>query len=255
MPYDRVRIAVSGTYSSGKTTTSEALSIATGIPRIDALSAREIVVELLPGKRFQELSAAELLMLGLRRFEERIHCEANQTGSFISDGSVLNEWVYGEARMRVGINPGAPLLHRAAKRIAGLPAKPFFRQYINAYGAVAKARARQAYDVFIHLPVEFAMQGDGHRPVSERYRQASDQLLIETVRELKIPCHLVRGSVQERLAQIVELLGLPLLIPLPEAIATATERIQLSREMVAERLIATQRPKSVKRQIQAAIRY
>jgi hypothetical protein len=66
MPATRIRLAVSGTYSSGKTTTTEALSVATGIPRTDALTAREIVVDLLPRKRFQELSAAELLMLGLR---------------------------------------------------------------------------------------------------------------------------------------------------------------------------------------------
>src|SRR6184192_3377689 len=93
-----LRLAVSGTYSSGKTTTSEILSIATGMPRTDALTAREILVELLPGRQFQELSAGELLMLGLRRLEERIHTEAAQPGSFISDGSVLHEWVYGEAR-------------------------------------------------------------------------------------------------------------------------------------------------------------
>lgn len=255
MSAQRLRIAVSGTYSSGKTTTSEALSIATGIPRTDALTAREIVVDLLPRKRFQELSAAELLMLGLRRFEERIQGEAQATGSFISDGSVLHEWVYGEARMRVGINPGAPLLHRAAKRVVGLPAKPFFQQYINAYGAVTKARAKQTYDVFIHLPVEFAMAGDGHRPVSEQYRDVSDRLLVETVRELEIPYHLVRGTVHERVTQIVELLGLPVVTPIDDAIALATERIRRSREMVAERLIATQPPKSIRRQLQAAIRY
>jgi len=61
------RLAVSGTYSSGKTTTSEALSIATGIPRTDALTAREITVDLFPGRQFHELSAADLLALGLRR--------------------------------------------------------------------------------------------------------------------------------------------------------------------------------------------
>ena len=121
-----VRIAVSGSYGSGKTTTAEALAIATGIPRTDALTARELIVDLLPGKRFQELAATELYTLALRRFEERVQGEAEQPGSRISDGSVLHEWVYGEARMRVGINPGAPLAHRVAKRVVGLRAKPSF---------------------------------------------------------------------------------------------------------------------------------
>ena len=194
-------------------------------------------------------------MLGLRRFEERIQGEAQQADSFISDGSVLHEWAYGVARMRVGMNPGAPLLHRASKRIVGLVAKPFFQQYINAYGAITKERARKTYDVFIHLPVEFAMNADGHRPVSEHYRRVSDQLLLEAVRELKIRHHLIRGSVHERLTKIVELLDLPLVSPLPQAILIANERIQQSREMVAERLMAAQSPESVGGQIRAAIPY
>src|ERR1700712_3907336 len=125
---DILRLAVSGTYSSGKTTTSEALSVATGLPRTDALTAREIVVDLIPGKRFADLDAGDLLALGLRRLEERIQGEAQQPGSFISDGSVLHEWIYGEARMVLGINPGAPLLHRAVKRVVGMPMKTFVRR-------------------------------------------------------------------------------------------------------------------------------
>jgi hypothetical protein len=248
-----IRLAVSGTYSSGKTTTTEALSIATGIPRTDALTAREIVVDLLPRKGFQELSAAELLMLGLRRFEERVQGEtAAGDGSFISDGSVLHEWIYGEARMRVGINPGAPLLHRAAKRIVGVPAKPYFQQYINGYGAIVKARAKRMYDLFVHLPVEFEMDADGHRPVSERYRQVSDALLIEV---LEIPYYKVGGSVRQRVQRIIELLELPVVVPVDEAIELATDRIARSREMVAERTIANQAPKSLRRRVAAALHY
>lgn len=251
----RIRVAVSGSYSSGKTTTAEALSIATGLPRTHALTAREIVVDLLPNKQFQELSASELLMLGLRRFEERVQGEAQQHGSYISDGSVLHEWVYGEARLRVGINPGAPLLHRATKRVVGIPAKPFLRQYINAYGAVTKARAKRAYDVFIHLPVEFAMRVDGHRPVSEEYRRVADELLIETLDELGIPYHVVGGRVHERVARVVDALDLQLRVPIDEAIEIATERIRHGREMVAERQIASEKPKSLRRRVRAATRY
>ena len=41
-----LRLVISGTYSTGKTTTATALSIATGLPLIDALSAREILTDL-----------------------------------------------------------------------------------------------------------------------------------------------------------------------------------------------------------------
>jgi hypothetical protein len=46
--------------------------------------------------------------------------------------------------------------------------------------------------------VEFDMRRDGHRPVSEEYRRVSDGLLIQTVHELAIPYHVVRGSRRER---------------------------------------------------------
>jgi len=250
-----LRLAVSGTYSSGKTTTTEVLSIATGIPRTDALTAREILVDLIPGKQFQELSGGELLALGLRRLEERIYSEAATGGSFISDGSVLHEWVYGQARMILGMNPGAPLLHRAVKRVVGIPVKPFYQQYMNAYGTVTKARTKRLYDAFVHLPVEFTMKVDGHRPVSEKYRTVSDRLLLETLDELAIPYHVVTGTVLERVATIVELFELPVVVPLEEAVRQAADRIRRGKEMVAERQIVSQQPKSVWRRASYAIRY
>ncbi|ASB97816.1 AAA family ATPase [Streptococcus equi] len=119
-----IRLVISGTYSTGKTTTATALSIATGIPLINALSAREILTDLYPGRRFQDMNATELMALGLKRFEERVREEAIlylQHTNFISDGSVLNEWIYGTVRMKVGLNPGSGFIHRAAKAILGLP--------------------------------------------------------------------------------------------------------------------------------------
>ncbi len=255
MPANILRLAVSGTYSSGKTTTSEALSVATGLPRTDALTAREIVVDLIPGKRFADLDAGDLLALGLRRLEERIQGESQQTGSFISDGSVLHEWIYGEARMVLGINPGAPLLHRAAKRVVGLPMKPFMRRYLHAYGVVAKARAQRQYDAFVHLPVEFEMAADGHRPVSEKYRIVADHMLIRTLDELAIPYHVVRGTVVQRVERIVELFDLPRMMPIDEAVEIADERIRASREMVAERQLAAQTRGSVLTKIKYAVTY
>jgi nicotinamide riboside kinase len=255
MPEHPLKLAVSGTYSSGKTTTTEALSIATGLPRTDALTAREIVVDLIPGKRFEQLSGRELLTLGLRRLEERIHTEAAQPGSFISDGSVLHEWVYGEARMRVGINPGAPPLHRAVKRVVGIPAKPFYQQYMNAYGTVVKARAKRLYDAFVHLPVEFTMKADGHRPVSEEYRHVSDRLLTETLDELEIPYWVVGGTVAQRVEKILYLFRLKPEVPVDEAIEIAADRIRRSKEMVAERQIANTVNPSLWRRIAYAVRY
>ena len=157
--------------------------------------------------------------------------------------------------MRVGINPGAPLLHRAAKRVVGLPAKPFFQQYIDAYGTVTKQCAKRSYDVFIHLPVEFEMRTDGHRPVSEKYRRVSDRLLIDTLEELDIPYHVVGGTVHRRVEQVIDLLGLPVEVPVDEAVTIATDRVLRSREAAAEREIASLRPASLRHRLRAATRY
>ena len=252
-----LHLAVSGTYSTGKSTTTEALSVATGIPRTHAMTSREILADLVPGKTVQELSASELNALGLRRLEERIHHEAAAQGSFIADGSVIHEWIYGEARMRVGINPGAGIVLKTVKGIVGLPVRRFYKQYMEAYGTVTKARAKRTYDAFVHLPVEFPMRLDGHRPVSERFRQLSDELLVQTLEELEIPYHIVGGTVHERIEKIVSLFNLPLVMPIDEAIGMAQERVRLDSEKLEEdaRAQAAQRSRSLRRTIKYALRY
>lgn len=235
-----IRLVISGTYSTGKTTTTTALSIATGIPLINALSAREILTDLYPGRRFQDMNATELMALGLKRMEERIREEIvlyHKAGSFISDGSVLNEWIYGTVRMKVGINPGSSLTHRAAKAVLGLPARSFFKKYLNAYGQVATQHAREWYTDAVHLPIEFDMDPDGHRPVSEKYRILSDQELRTAFTDIGLTPKMIAGTQVERVKQIVDAYDLPLIVPVEEAIQLAGKKIQENREMVAQKII------------------
>jgi nicotinamide riboside kinase len=255
-----IHLAVSGTYSTGKTTTTEALSVLTGIPRIHAMTARQILVDLVPGKQVVDLSAVELMMLGMRRLEERIHHEAvaiGRNGPFVCDGSVIHEWVYGEARMRIGVNPAGTFAQKAVKGIAGLPIKPFYQQYMNAYGGLVKNRAQRIYDAYIHLPVEFDLEKDGHRPVSEKFRRLSDALLIETLEEIQIPYYVVGGTVRERLEKIVDIFGLPVVMPLDDAIEIATKRVRADREAIEadDRHHANRRAASRWQRFKYAMRY
>lgn len=251
-----LRLAISGTYSTGKSTTTEALSIATGIPRTHAKTSREILMDIVPGKQVQELGAMELLKLGLARFEERVHNEA-LNGSFVSDGSVVHEWVYGEARMRVGINPGATPLLCAIKRVSGLRVRRFYQRYMDMYGELTKARAKRLYHAYVHLPVEFDMQADGHRPVSERFRRLSDELLLASLEEMGLPYHIVGGSVTERVATIVDLFDLELVMPLEEAIDEAQRRVAASIAVLEDdaRFHEARRKKSSWRRLSYAMRY
>lgn len=157
--------------------------------------------------------------------------------SFISDGSVLNEWVYGTVRMKVGINTGSNLFYRTSKAILGLSGRSFYKKYMSAYGQVAKIHSKQWYTNVVHLPVEFAMSDDGHRPVSEKYRTLSDKEIQESFISIGKNPELVSGNQIERLRKIINLYDLPIVVPIEEALSKAEEVIKTNREAVSKRII------------------
>jgi hypothetical protein len=193
----------------------------------------------------------------MRRFEERVHNEGVGVDSFISDGGCVHEWVYFEARMRVGINPGSSWWLGALKTLAGLPVKHFYQRYTDTLGVVTKARARRTYDAYVHLPVEFDMDPDGHRPVSEKFRRLSDQLLLEALEEVGLPYHIVGGTIPERLEKIIDIFQLPVVVPLDEAIAEAERRVVAAIDVLKSdaRYHDAQRTKSLRRRVAWALRY
>ena len=237
---DKRHIVISGTYSTGKTTTTTALSIATGIPMINALSAREILTSLYPGLRFQDMDMTELLALGLYRFKERVKAEENlitKNSDYISDGSVLNEWIYGTVRTKIGINPGSPWYQQVIKFFLGINANRFMKKYLNAYRTVVNQYAKNTYTEIIHLPIEFKMHPDGHRPVSEKYRKLSDKEIYTSYKKLNIPMHVVGGTQEERINKIINLLNLPQVVSTKQALIEANKKIKKSREMVSQKII------------------
>ncbi|KIA62046.1 AAA family ATPase [Nocardia vulneris] len=251
-----LRLAISGTYSTGKSTTTEALSLATGIPRTHAMTARQLLMDIAPGKTLNELNTIELLQLGLRRFEERIQNES-ASDSFVSDGSVVHEWVYGTARLQVGINPGANWPSRVMKSLAGIGRKAPVREYTQIFGDIVKERAHTLYDAYVHLPVEFPMRADGHRPVSESFRKLSDQSLLDVIRGLGVPYEVVGGSVHERIDKIIELFDLDIVMPIDQAIEEAHRRVGTTIKVIESdaRYKAAQRKKSVGDRVKNAMRY
>jgi len=64
------------------------------------------------------------------------------------------------------------------------------------------------YTDIIHLPVEFPLPLDGHRPVSEDFRDYADNLIKKTWTELGFQYNTVTGSIEDRVAQIIDILGL-----------------------------------------------
>lgn len=251
-----LRLAVSGTYGTGKSTLTEALSLATGIPRTHALTSREILANLIPGKTVMELNSVELLALGLRRFEERVHNESGLS-SFISDGSIIHEWVYGQARAETGINPGAPPLLKVIKGVAGWRQHRAYQTYLDIYGQLARERAAGLYDAFVHLPVEFPLTDDGHRPVSEPFRVRSDELLHDTIEALGLPMYVARGTIAQRLAGIIDNFDLNVVNDLDDAVAAAERRVAHAHRQLQNnaRAMAAARSTSLLRRVRYAARY
>ncbi|WP_217614026.1 AAA family ATPase [Cellulomonas sp. GbtcB1] len=213
-----MRLAVSGTYSTGKTLTTMALSHYTGIPRSAAMTMRELLPISVPGKTLEECTGAEILMLITRRNTERAVNESHLGDRFISDGSSLHEWIYGTVRVLVGINPSATATLADVERT---PELGFFEDVITQLGVPAKQHAQAGYDAFVRLPVEFAMVEDGHRPVNERFRVLADTMIQEQVDALGIPTFTAGGSVGDRLVAITEHFGLPRVLSLDEAVRRA----------------------------------
>lgn len=208
------KIVISGTYCTGKTTLSLALSKATGIPATHALTMREILPQLYPGKSLRQCSPTELITLGMRRFQERILAESTLPDGFISDGCPLQEWLYGSTRLRTGAYPDEYPWLVKLRKLLHYQRYLDFEKLLNGFGGIAQHYSKSHYDLFLHLPVEFDFVPDGHRPTSERFRKASENRLLKLYTELGItPVHL-SGSLEERLDRALNLLKIEPLFPI-----------------------------------------
>ena len=219
------RIAMSGTYSTGKTVTTEALSHLTGIGRTYAKTMRELLPLHFPGKKLEECNIFDLYELGMLRFVERVSNEGGEKKSYITDGSVIHEYIYGMSRMNYGlaINNEHPI-KKFMTNIKLLPHLRVYKGISERYGNIVKKYAKSHYDIFIHLPIEFPMVKDGHRPYSEEFREMCDRKILNTLEEMEIPYIIAKGTIEERLKTIVETLNLETVTSYEEAARVGLEK-------------------------------
>ncbi|WP_083304128.1 AAA family ATPase [Brevibacterium sp. HMSC063G07] len=234
-----MRISISGTYSTGKTSTTMCLSHYTGIPRTLAKAIREIMPDAVPGKRLSEVTPAEFLQLMMRRHCGRAVAEATLGDPYLSDGSSLQEWAYGLARTRFGMNPTDP----DRPNQVDWPDMGFFHEVVDQYEHAFKQHVKASYDVMIHLENERPISDDGHRPMNEDFRSYCDEILWDAASDLDIPLHRVSGTLESRVQTIVSLLDLPTVIDLDEAIArmqqeyaAIDQRLETERQQAAQRV-------------------
>ncbi|MGX1915382.1 AAA family ATPase [Streptomyces phaeochromogenes] len=216
-----MKIAVSGTYSSGKTSTVMALSHYTGIPRTLARTIREIMPEALPGLRLADVTPAQFLQLTMRRHTGRAVQEALLGDDFISDGSSLQEWLYGVGRLIHGMNPNATAQNKGGRRAEGDAEMVFFGKVVDQYGQAFKQHVKNTYDTYVHLRHELPIAADGHRPMNNEFRATIDKMLLATLDELEIPYHVVGGAMEERLETIAGIFDLKPVMSTAEAVELA----------------------------------
>lgn len=210
-----MRIAISGTYSCGKTLTSMVLARHNGVPRSRARTIREIMPTALPGRALREVTPAEYVQLQVRRHTERAVHEALLGDRFVADGTSLQEWAYAQARLRYGMDPAA------GKPAGEAPGMDFFGEVTAQLRSVVGDHVRSAFDAVVHLPNEFPISADGHRPMHERFRADCDALLRGELERLGIPHVVIGGDLATRVRGIVAAFGLDVARPLPEAVALA----------------------------------
>lgn len=193
------RIAVVGAYGNGKTTLTSILSECLRLRRTQGTPMRD--PSGITGRSLEECTEPEMVQLVIRRLNERTMGEADGGGGFISDGSVLHEWIYAKVRLEVGLHPAPSAIVADAP---GCQRTAAYREVVEQIGFLAQEHARSAYDCFIHVPAEVPLAENARPPISEYFRTLSDRLLLDVLPSLGLPVSIVSGGVDERTAQALD---------------------------------------------------
>ncbi|RBO84551.1 AAA family ATPase [Nocardia puris] len=198
-----LRLAVTGAPRTGKTTVCTALALATGLDYA-AVSA-PLITPTTDRRLTPTVDAA------VRGFEQRVDSEARLTAGFVSDGSVLEEWVAAEALRRTRRMRHWLLDPR------DLPYRIFEKRYLMAHAGIVKRRADVTYDGFVHLRMDSGSAIDG----DDRFRKTIDRMLLDTLHEGTVPYLVIGGSIEEIVTRVAGMYQLPQLMPVPDAVSAA----------------------------------
>jgi AAA domain len=219
-----MRLGITGTYSSGKTFTSLVVSNYLGMSRTEASTMREILPFAAPGKTLDECSSAQLIQMIVVRHTERVLHESRLAPEFVSDGCSLQEWIYGSVRVKYGVNPNASVALGADESVPLTDELAYFEEIMSELGKAFKRHVKRSFDMFVHLRNELPLAKDGHRPVNEKFRTSSDELLQKTLVELDIPFRIIGGTMEERANLIAQIAGKSPVRDIKEAINMASDQ-------------------------------
>ena len=174
------RVAIVGSFSTGKTTLAEVAAAKLGLPLLPEV-ARE-VVEL--GFKLDKDATVETETLIFMRqyYNEMVHAE------FVGDRSLIDVMAYA----------GWVLDNQERRKEFAL---------WDTCLDIAQHHLRSQYSHVFYLPIEFGIVPDGLRPMDPEFQADIDRRLLKLLDVHAIHHHTLTGSVQERLEGMLGVLG------------------------------------------------
>ncbi len=173
------RIAIVGSFSTGKTTLAEALAPKLDLPLLPEV-AREVVE--LGFKLDKDATVETETLIFLRQYyNEMIH------SSFVGDRSLVDVMAY-----------ASWVLENQEKR------KEF--ALWDTCLSIAKHNLRSQYTDVFYLPIEFGIVPDGLRPMDEDFQKDIDKRMLHFLKLYDVQYQTLTGSVEDRTQALLEAL-------------------------------------------------
>ncbi|MBW3595545.1 MAG: ATP-binding protein [Actinobacteria bacterium] len=171
------RIAIVGSFSTGKTTLAEALAEKLNLPLLPEV-AREIVE--LGFKLDKDATPTTEALIFLRQYNNEL-----STDEFVGDRSLIDVMAY-----------AGWVLDNQERT------KEFYLW--DECVRLAERRLRRSYSHVFYLPIEFPIVLDGLRPDDPAFQKDIDERVLSLLRANDIDYVTLTGSVEQRLDQINE---------------------------------------------------
>jgi nicotinamide riboside kinase len=177
---EELRIAIVGSFSTGKTTLAEALARRLDLPLLPE-TAREVVE--LGFKLDKDATPETEALIFLKQYNNEISAR-----EFVGDRSLIDVMAYA----------GWVLDHQPRSKEIAL---------WEECEKLAERRLRGNYTHVFYLPIEFPIVLDGLRPDDPVFQEEIDNRVVKILRAHDIEYRTLTGSVKERLQQVDEELG------------------------------------------------
>ncbi|HET7482868.1 MAG TPA: ATP-binding protein [Actinomycetota bacterium] len=174
-----LRIAIVGSFSTGKTTLAELVARRRDLPLLPEV-AREIVE--LGFKLDKDATPETEALIFLRQYNNEL-----STDEFVGDRSLIDSLAYA----------GWVLDNQPWRKEMAL-----WDECLR----LAERRLRTNYSHVFYLPIEFPIVADGLRPDDPEFQSDIDQRIVSLLHGHSLEYDTLTGSVEERLARIDEIL-------------------------------------------------